>query len=363
VSLFPFGYDFYYLWAAGSLLHQGKNPYDTPILAEQLAQMGWPPVEAVAGFTHPFTILWLYWAFAALPFNTALGLWTIVSSSLIAWCCCRLSSLLLSPRFTQRRIIVFAVAAFPPALSNFVEGQVNALLLVGITSFALAYKHSRFFLAGGALSFTICKPHALLPMLIVIALCELIHRRYRLLVGLALGSLVQLVCSYALAPDALHWYLRYLPTLPAQVSHICGNTLAQQLECLSNWSFVRPTLLFFGVLASITAVRRYGYSTDTLLRLVVPISVLVAPFLWVHSMIILFPALIPVIERLSTMLSERWLLWGLTCLSLVALPGLFGSSVVWLWLALPVVLLSANLLLLSPHPHSARNRHSHISGG
>ena len=356
MSLFPFGYDFYYLWAAGSLLHQGKNPYDTLILAEQLTQMGWPRLEAVGGFTHPFTILWLYWAFAALPFNIALGLWTIVSSSLIAWCCCRLSCLLLSPCFTQRRIVLFAIAAFPPALSNLVEGQVNALLLVGITSFALACKHSRFFLAGGALSFTMCKPHALLPLLIVIALHELIHRRYRLLGGLALGSVMQFVCSYALAPEALDWYLKYLPTLPAQLSHICGNTLAQQLECLTTWSFVRPALVFLGGLASIAAVRRYGYSTDTLLRLVVPISAIVAPFLWVHSMIILIPALIPLIERLSTVLSERWILWGLTGLSLVALPGLYGSSVVWLWLALPVVLLCANLLLLpAPFP-VAKNR-------
>src|SRR5258708_1364186 len=83
-SKFTFAYDFYYQWAAGRLIFDGRTIYDLDRLTNQLNEIGWPSWEGVEVIARPPWNLWLYPPVAMLPFSVAKLLWLSVIVAIIA---------------------------------------------------------------------------------------------------------------------------------------------------------------------------------------------------------------------------------------------------------------------------------------
>jgi hypothetical protein len=337
---FLFGYDFYYLWSVGALVHQGVDPYDIDLLRQQLYSLGWPSTEIPQKFTHPPNTLWLYWLLAIVPFKIALLVWSCLSCALIIT-----SSLILARALTlqgslSRQFVLYAAAIFPPSLGTIIWGQVNAVLLFGIALFALGWARGGFFYAGMGLSLVLIKPHIFVPLLTVVLVWEILSRRWSCLVGCACGILCQIGASYVVAPDCIEWYRRALDGIVGESMLICGATLGQFIECQSNLRSIRPLLLFVGCVVALRLAKLRGYSLVTLLGVILPLSVCVSPYCWMHSLVILLPGLVCIGSYLSYRFSERAIMYSMAVATVATLPLIVqgGWQPVWILLSWGVFL-------------------------
>ena len=317
---FLFGYDFYLLWSAGALLHEGQNPYDLETFRHQLEAVGWPSTEFAKKFPHPVNTLWLYWMFALLPCKLSLALWSFASLVTIVACSSALIGALAMRGGSSKGLMLFSAALFPPTLGTLIWGQMSGVLLLGVTLFAVSWRNARYFLAGLSLSLVTLKPHLFVPFMLVIFISELRLRRAMCLLGCAMGVALQVGIACVVAPDCLAWYAQSLHGHLDESLQICGATLGQLVECSSSIRVVRPALVVVGSLLSLWLVGRRGYSLETLLGVVLPISVCVAPYSWMHSFVVLIPSVLLLIERYGARVGESTLRYVIVALAAGSLP-------------------------------------------
>lgn len=341
---FLFGYDFYYLWAVGALLHQGVDPYDLAALQSQLSAIGWPPYEVTQRFTHPMNSLWLYWLVAFVPFRPALAIWTVGSLASVVGCSLVLQSLFSTRRFVSSRLAVFAVMVFPPTIGNLIWGQMNSVLLVGVTMFAVMWTGGRYIQAGFWLSLVLLKPQNFIVFLLIVFFFELKNRRFGCLIGCGMGLALQVQASLLIAPNAVVWYQGALEPLLTQSLLLCGATVGQLVECTSDVRFLRPSLVVCGALVSLWVVHRRGYSLSVLLSVVLPLSVSVSPYCWMHTFVVLIPSVLLLMTELRSRISEPILRYGLVCVALLSLPFVLGVGHQIPWILLSWGLVAAGVL-------------------
>jgi hypothetical protein len=337
---FLFGYDFYYLWSVGALLHHGVDPYDIDLLRQQLYALGWPTTEIPQRFTHPPNTLWLYWLLAIAPFKVSLLIWSCVSYALIFASTLILARAVGVQSSLSRYFILAAAAIFPPSLGTIIWGQVNAALLLGLALFALGWVRGRFFYAGMGLSLVLIKPHIFVPLLVVILVWEILSRRSSCIAGCACGFLFQIAASCTVSPDCIVWYRGALDGIVDESMLICGATLGQFIECNSGLRSIRPLLLALGCLAALQITKVRGYTLVTLLAVVLPLSMSVSPYCWMHSLVVLIPGLLCIGSYFSSRLSERSMMYSMVVASAATLPLIVqgGWQPVWIVLSWGVFL-------------------------
>ena len=331
---FLFGYDFYYLWSVGTLVHHGLDPYNTELLRQQLYSLGWPAQEVPQTFTHPFNTLWLYWLLAILPFKASLFAWSCISIGLIAVSTLILARILVANKPLSPLLAVFATAIFPPTLGTLIYGQINAVLLFGIAIFAFCWSRDRFFYAGLGLSLVLIKPHIFGPFLLVIFVWEFLAKRFSCLAGCVSGLLLQIGASCAIAPDCIAWYRGALEGILSESMLICGATLGQLIECKSGLRMVRPLLLVSGSIAALCVTKARGYTLLVLLSLVLPLSVCVSPYCWMHSLVVLIPGLLLLGSSLTPQISERTMRYAMAVAAAATLPMIVGGGMQAVWILL-----------------------------
>jgi alpha-1,2-mannosyltransferase len=342
---FLLAYDFYYLWAAGNLVKKGSNPYAIELFNQELTSIGWPATEYAIGLSHPPINLWLYRVAAIMPFKIALVGWLLLSALIPIYCAQTVARIFFTTLYSRRLLLVFATISFPPVVSNLLWGQVNALLLLGVSLFAALLFKKRYYLAGIALSIVVLKPHLFIPLLAVIMIEEIACQRYKLLLGLLFGFVLQLLASLILCPGSIDFYINYLPTMIGELSQLRGATLAQMIELEFGLTFVRPVFMLVGILLGMHFTRRFGYTAKTLMLLLLPLSLIVCPYAWSHSMVILLPAYLSLVNRAAQSISEKKLIYLLTLFSVVGIPITLLPSVQYTWILLPIIVLLLNLVL------------------
>jgi len=336
---FLFGYDFYYLWSVGALLHQGSDPYDVTLLQHQLTAIGWPASEVPQKFTHPINSLWLYWLLATVPFKVALPMWTCLSVGLVLVS----TEVFLRTVVPQGRLspalLIFAATAFPPTLATLIWGQINAVLLSGLAVFALGWTRGKYFRAGLGLSLLLLKPHIVAPFFVTLLVFELCARRFSCLAGCVIGLLMQVGLSLLIAPECFSWYQGDLDGIMTESLALCGATLGQMIECSSNQRVARPLLLISGCIGAMWLTRVRGYSLVTLTRVVVPLSLCVAPYCWMHSFVVLLPSYLYALTNAGTRFSERAVQIAIVVGAALSLPLVTLGGFHGIWISLSWVFL------------------------
>lgn len=120
----------------------------------------------------------LFTAFAQWSYRTSLLVWSVISIALygaILWSGWQR----VSDQLSDRRLIVYAAAAFPPFWALVVYGQVAILILVAFWLGWLALERGRPYLAGAAFGLLALKPQFGIPLAAVVVACG----EWRMLTG------------------------------------------------------------------------------------------------------------------------------------------------------------------------------------
>ena len=298
---FIFSYDFYYHWAAGHIIHARGDMYNLLALSQTMREMGWPAWEGFQGITRPPWNAWVFFSVASVPFPLAQAIWSIlillsiVFSSLWAYkseIAQRLT--LFSPHPVH---FVFAVAAFPPFLKTFFWGQSSFLVFLGFLVFAHGMMVEREFRAGLGLSLTLLKPQALLPVYAFLAVNCLRCGHWKLAAGGLLGFAIQCLVSFVLYPSGYGDYFRALPGIVAESPSIPGASIGQICSSQFGVLWVQPLLCLLGLVFGLFLGLKRKISIDWLIRVLLPISVITAPYVWSHDYILLFLSYLVMVKR------------------------------------------------------------------
>jgi hypothetical protein len=196
--------DFIEYWSASRLFVTGGNPYSPAQMVEVQHKIGWDRPQALMMFNPPW-VLPLLAPVAALPFRTAQVFWLILMVVLlfgsanvlwryyggrpdhqfIAWCC---------------------AAAFYPNAVALRMGQLAPLMLFAATMFLICVRSQRFWLAGVSLFVFGVKPHLLIPVVLVVIAWSIWARRWEIIGGAVLATVLTTVAAATINPAAVAGY-------------------------------------------------------------------------------------------------------------------------------------------------------------
>lgn len=345
-----FQYDFYYFYAIGRILISGGNIYDHSTLAAEMWSLGFDRGETPFGNPYPPWTLYLYAPLAYLPFQTAQVVWGALSALAL------LAAVLLFTRFTQygRAVVVdlsnsqyfVLVLLFFPFFKLLFFGQTVFIGLLGLCLYLAARDRKQNLLGGVALSLLILKVHLAAPLLAASLIGAAVSWNFRLILGFALGSLVQI--SFPLIYDQ-GVYLRfteYLPSFYGASESLRYPALGQILFLLTGghvWRYV-PMALALVYAARVGA--KGEISDREYLRKLLPLTLLSVPYCWSHDFVLLFPSYLAVTAAMLRVVEERTVvivlsgLFFLSC-ALLLRPGL---EMFMVWMPLAVFIANCSVL-------------------
>jgi hypothetical protein len=287
--------DFVCYWATGQQLAHHANPYDGPEVLR---------IERGAGFTdkRPFFMYNLPSAFfIVLP----LGL---VSERVgaIVWSLALVTALMASIRMLwimqgrpSGRLHLIGYL-FPPSLACMLAGQLGIFMLFGIVLF-LYFRSSAPYLAGAALVLCALKPHLFLPFSVVLLAWLVTSKSYRILAGAFIALAAATTLSFYSDPRAWSQYLHMMQA--ESLRDIWMPTLSELLRLLIDrqaaWLQFVPALLgcAWALRYFWTNRERWDWAEHGSLLLLA--SAMVAPRAWFSDEVILLPAILFGLYRVS----------------------------------------------------------------
>lgn len=272
--------DFTYYWYAAQQFVSGHNPY----LAMPGKYVMFAPPWALA-VTFPLGFL---------PFQVAQFLWFLVLVTLVF-----VSAIWLWELYGEGRSPTWAMAlcvTFIPVLFNFMDGQIDALILLGIAGF-LRYERKRPYLAGAFLFLCALKPQIVFLIWPVLLWRAVFQRYWRPLV-----SFTAVLASFNLAimlshPQVFREYFSMLQTagvlfydtatLASMLRHITGIRLLQYAPAAATTAW----LLCYG------GLWREDWNWRERTPELVLISLVAAPYAWYADHLLVIPALFVMLVR------------------------------------------------------------------
>jgi hypothetical protein len=297
------GSDFFSLWLAPTLLLQGQDPYnpDTWIPAHDTFGARWISDPT---FLYPLSLAVLLLPLGILSLDMAAWLWVFFS----------LTALLL----VTRNLIVYwkpenifpyflpalaGILLFRPTFLTLLVGQMEILLLLCLVGVTCFWKRADW-LAGGMLSSVVLvKPQIGLPLLGFSGLWLLARRRWTGLAGMGLGVLTLFALGevfdlgwvghwLAIGQDKVSGVFEYSPTLWGVAATICRRQSA-------------GTLLLGGALVAVVVAagmwiiaRRGSMNPVEVMAVIIPVSLLVTPYLWAYTQVLLISPILLVMGSL-----------------------------------------------------------------
>ena len=336
--------DYIQYWAGAKLFAAGANPYDA-------AQIG--AIEHQVWGSRAFPILlWntpcifpLIIPLALFDYHAGRLFWlTLQAGAVLAslWCMRRLMHTQgreLPLRGRTGVALLFCLITFYPALLSLHDGQVSPLLLLGLCGYLYArYRpEPRPFIAGLFLSVTLLKPHLLYLVYLQLLYSAVHAREMRVLGGLLTGALVLSVAprlyhpgiwrlyAAAMSHPPLYWQT---PTLGSYFQWALGG----------NSELVRAFPSLVVAVAVAARMLRTGRAVDEKsLYLLIPLSLLSAPYGWVFDQLLLLPTLV----CLSLGPRALWYLSSVAVLNIAMMcsPGSFGQQY-FIWYTAAFLLLA-----------------------
>ena len=213
-SRFPFKLvDFSVNWSAGSLLLEGKNPYDPDQMLIKGQTTGPNLVNAnMMQYWYPPWALSISILVGAISYQTSQLVWLLLSIGIICFCT---TTLWQQNQGDQRSrwFAWFVALTFTPALYALVFGQFNPLVLLGITGFLVLVRRGSpkaDLFSGIFLGLCAIKPALLYLFWLALLLWCLSEHRYRVLVGLSLAIVGGTLISMMFRPGIPLDYLQFV---------------------------------------------------------------------------------------------------------------------------------------------------------
>jgi Glycosyltransferase family 87 len=302
-----FGYDFYYFYAAATLLLNGKDVYDLEQLRQALSVIGRDAGSQVIGFPYPPWTFYLYAPLGFLPFEVALWVWALVQIGVLAlsvWLLVGNRQILWARNSLSQGDLFFFSLLFFPSFKLLYCGQITAFGLLGLSFVLSRYAQRSGWLQGGGLALMATKPHLSIPF--IVGFCFASSKdRSSLLGGVILGISLQCALSYVVGASSFSAYLihigRFLegsgvllqPTLFSVLSRVLVLNLSPAWWIVGG---VCGGAIFSLSLRSNTSVNRTF--------LLLTYSLCVAPYAWTHDYILLLPHYLQLVASLKDVVRE-----------------------------------------------------------
>jgi alpha-1,2-mannosyltransferase len=334
------GHDFVQDYAAIHAIAAGRNPYEPyNDVTQQL--FGGPPHKGKLYSFHAPSSLIFFMPLLPLPYHGAFVAWGLASLAAL-WAICGLTLRLIGVRAWAAlgALVGLALVALPPIRENFVEGQLNVLVMAGAVAAWSAYRADRPALAGLSLG----AAFALKPIPGLFFLYFLWKRQWRLLAAAA-GALALLnLVGLLLAGVDGYWlyatvnYPDHAALWPGYPDNASIRGFFTRLFGPSTWR--RPAYsipgaalilwalagLVLSTLGWLAARRRSADATaesggaggaDLDLAALAVLSLLVAPIIWPHYYVALIPPIMILAAYVTTRdrLPRPWAFVGLATLA------------------------------------------------
>ena len=292
-----FPYDLYYIFAAGKVLLEGGNPYDPATYSAALYAIGWPLTEGVQVITQPPFYLWIYALLALLPFTAAVPVWLLANALGMFFCF----------RFVEhdkpfrkdnlgRDNFIFAMLLFPPVIFNIQNGQVNFIALIGLVGFLHFWRTKRDVLTGACLALSLFKPHLLIAFYAYFGFEILRERRFLIPITAVLLMAAGVAMTFLLSPISIAGYGVHVKTIVGYEFY--GASPVQSLATLTGFQLLRPLALLLVCSYALYDFLRRGFSVERAVYFYIPLSLLTAPYMWAHSLILLVYSYRLLLEKL-----------------------------------------------------------------
>lgn len=280
--------DFISYWSAGQLLIHHGNPYDPAAVLDLEKSAGYHESRPLLMRNPPYAL------FLALPLGLAGA-----KTGAVVWSLLLVGSIVISIRVIWTiqgkppdRVHLWGYL-FAPVLGCLQLGQTSAFILLGLVMF-LRWHKTRPLAAGACLAIMAIKPHIFLPLGLVLLVWMAATRSYKLVAGMlvALGAMTAL----PLGLDHAIWS-HYLPVLKgAGAESRMIPTISALFRLLINPQAEWPQyiLAILGCLWALTYFLRHRKDWDWNQHglLLLPVSVLVAPYSWFTDEIVVMPAIL-----------------------------------------------------------------------
>jgi len=295
--------DFRAYWSTSYLLLDDQScSNDTRLLEIQNSETGWPRDYPMRTWNPPWLSAWLL-PLALLNFELATQIWLLINIALVLMSIVLARRLFLGQNQDKRALWLFTlgVILFPSTIVAILMGQVNILVLAGLTLFLWLYLAGHDAAAGVALSLTLVKPHLIYLALLIILVVILKDRRWKVVLGFGAAILISTAIVLLLRPSFI---------LECLASTGSGNLLSWQTPTLTTilqlslgWWWLRiigvllvPLAIFFWF--------RYRNSIPFLviIDLAVIASIITSPFGWSYDFVVL---LLPMMHIWSWLFLNR----------------------------------------------------------
>lgn len=317
--------DYVQYWAASRVAFAGGNPYDWNALlaAEQRAE---PSMRAAVMMWNPPWTLTLMALPAQLPYLQSRAAWAIFSGAMLAF-----SAGLLWRHWggRSRLLLPVLVAALcvPPSVFALVMGQISPLMLFGITGFLYCERRGHLTLAGAAAALTLVKPQVVYLFWACLVIWSMKDRRWRVLAGAAASLAALSAVPLFSHPGIFGDYLEAVRTRPPVyfVTPTFGTVLRLLAGWERTWLIYVPVFIGLGWLAVYWRAHQQDWRWSKEIALVLLLSVVTSPYVWLFDQVILFPVMLEVAAnagRGSSRGARRalWLYASAIAVSFVMLP-------------------------------------------
>lgn len=207
LGLDAFGHDFLAFYSAGklALADRGTDLYDFDALAAAQRQIsdraGVRMPAALAPWWNPPHVALAFAPLAMLPLRAAMLVWTTIGLACLAAASVLLSRMVgeASPLRRHRWLVPAAIVACPATLQALGHGQNTLVSMLLMTLVVVAWRKRNAMLAGVVASLLFYKPQ----LALIVSLGLLAALGWRVIVGLMIGGVPQLLATLTRLPGAV----------------------------------------------------------------------------------------------------------------------------------------------------------------
>lgn len=289
--------DFRPYWSATYLLAHGQD-FSNPGFMDNIER-------TLTNWSKPFTMMaWfaptglvILSPFAFLSFEKAAFLWLLTNIVVLS------ATTFLLWKDVKRKIWIplLAVFAFPMTLLSLYVGQINTLVLFGLTIFITLRKPEHQYLRGVGLALTTIKPHLVILTLPLIILNNIYNKQWKILIGFFGSLLVCVIILFAFLPSwpISFWNLvisgmstiRETPTLSGLLAYTTRMSWGK-------WIWVLCLLLTI----NLWSIRQKTWNEKLMIDASLIIGLLISPIGWGYDQVVLS---IPIVNMLKIIFTYK----------------------------------------------------------
>lgn len=346
--------DFFSFWLAGRMMLTGENPYHAEAWIEGHHKFG---AEWISDntFLYPLPAAIGFIPLGFLRIDHAYVAWVFLSQWLISAALYLLFRIWRSPTSMQFLLpIVLGVILFRPALVTLRNGQLGGMFLFLLVLVIYLWENDKWVQGSIALSLVALKPQYGIPILLLLAIWLVRHKKIPALLALSVSGVLLFVLGWLIDSSWVSTFLEiasrksqhtfgFNPTMWGVSAYVCENRSVCTFLVGGSFSLLLtlPVLIFTFRIKETLSAFHVGIVTTT--------TLIVTPYIWAYDQILLLIPMFLIVAYLANngytylKTSLVFLAFSIMSLGLLFLASLLRTDV---WSALlPILVLLALIWL------------------